>query len=80
MNTIQNKVSRKRNIKFVSKFSSRIRSVIGYTKRIFKYKGKMSSRVSGDGLDHIRGGSGVGGGVSGGRSNQSSSQRRQRSR
>lgn len=36
----------------------------------------MSSRVtiSGDGLDHI------GGGVSGGRSNQSSSQRRQRSR
>lgn len=40
----------------------------------------MSSRVtiSGDGLDHIGGGNS--GGVSGGRSNQSSSQRRQRSR
>lgn len=47
---------------------------------IFKNKGIMSSRVtiSGDGLDRIGGGNS--GGVSGGRSNQSSSQRRQRSR
>lgn len=44
-----------------------------------KIRKKMSSRVtiSGDGLDHI---GNVSGDVSGGRSNQSSSQRRQRSR